>query len=94
MARPVRPMPNHGAGAEWLVTKRPDPVQEVARLFVLNVHAAMGDMSVRALGRISGVDHNTLRKVLSGDGWPDMIVVAKLEIAFQRPLWPEFVPED
>jgi len=93
MARPKRLTPNDGAGAEWLVTERPDPVQEVARQFVLNVREAMGDMSVRALGRFVGLDHNTLRKILSGDSWPDMIVVARLEIAFQRPLWPEFDPE-
>lgn len=87
-------MPNDGAGAEWLVTERPDPLQEVARQFVLNLREVAGDLSARAIGRIAGIDHNTMRKVLSGDSWPDMIVVAKLEIAFQRQLWPEFVPDE
>jgi lambda repressor-like predicted transcriptional regulator len=94
MARPPRPKPNDGAGAEWLMTKRPDPVQEVARQFVLNVKRVMGDRSVRATAKMADLDHNTLRYVLDGTAWPDMIVIAKLERAFHENLWPGLVDDD
>lgn len=71
--------------------KREDPIQEVARLFVLNVKEAMGDASIRSTAERAGIDHNTLRKVLAGDAWPDMIVIAKLERAFHKNLWPGLI---
>ena len=88
MARTPRPKPNDGAGAEWLVTERPDFVNEVARQFAINVRAAIGDASIRSVADQAGLDHNTLRRVLLGETWPDLIVIAKLERHFQTQLWP------
>jgi hypothetical protein len=88
MARTPRPKPNDGAGDSWPTVTRPDPINEVARRFVINVRDVMGDASIRSVATKADIDHNTLRKVLAGDAWPDMIVIAKLERAYNRNLWP------
>jgi hypothetical protein len=88
MARTPRPSPNEGGNGEWPTAKRADPIQEVARQFVLNVKAEMADASVRSVAKLAGLDHNTLRYVLAGDSWPDLIVIARLERHFGKPLWP------
>lgn len=88
MARPPRSKPNDGVGAEWVVTRRPDPTAEVTRRFVVNVRNAMGGSSVRATAKLAGVDHTALTRMLAGETWPDAVMIAKLERAFKRTLWP------
>ncbi|NYD76077.1 hypothetical protein [Leifsonia soli] len=39
----------------------------------------------------AGMDHNVLRLVLSGDSWPDLVTIAKLERWFGVTLWPGIV---
>lgn len=70
------------------MTKRPEFVNEVARQFALNVQAAIGNASVRSVAAQAGLNHNTLRRVLLGEQWPDLIVIAKLERHFRKQLWP------
>ncbi|WP_431246664.1 hypothetical protein [Leifsonia xyli] len=46
-----------------------------------------GDVSGReAAGRL-GVDHNSLRKVLHGDTYPDLPFIANAEIKLAKRLW-------
>jgi lambda repressor-like predicted transcriptional regulator len=66
----------------------PDPINEVARRFAVNVREVIGEASIRSVATKADIDHNTLRRVLAGDVWPDMIVIAKLERAFKQDLWP------
>ncbi|WP_290472745.1 helix-turn-helix transcriptional regulator [Leifsonia sp. 71-9] len=89
MARPPRPNPNAGSVETWPNTKLDDPIHETARQFVLNVRKAMGDASVRATAGAAGIDHNTLRYVLSGESWPDLIVISRLERSLGVRLWPD-----
>jgi transcriptional regulator with XRE-family HTH domain len=65
-----------------------DPIAEVARRFVLNLRRVMKDDSIRSVADRAEIDRNTLRRVLAGESWPDMIVIAKLERAFGVDLWP------
>jgi transcriptional regulator with XRE-family HTH domain len=51
--------------------------------------AAIGDRSLRAVGREAGLDHTTIAAVLEGDRWPDLITIARLEQALGARLWPE-----
>jgi hypothetical protein len=47
----------------------------------------MGEASIRSIARDANIDHNVLRTVLSGDSWPDLITIAKLELTLGS-LWP------
>jgi transcriptional regulator with XRE-family HTH domain len=91
MARTPRPKPNDGAGDGWPTVTQPDPINEIARRFVVNVRAVMGDASIRSVAARADIDHNTLRKILRGDTWPDLVVIAKLERAYNKNLWPGLV---
>lgn len=71
-----------------------DPIHEVARRFALNVREAMGDgTSIRSAAKLAGIDHNTLRHILDGEAWPDLVVIAKLERAFNKNLWPGLIDD-
>lgn len=67
-----------------------DPVQEAHRRFVINLKEALGDMSVRRAGQVTGVDRGTLQALLDGRSWVDAYALAKLERAFERTLWPGY----
>jgi transcriptional regulator with XRE-family HTH domain len=65
-----------------------DPTAEVARQLVQNLRAAIGERSVRAASRDSGVDHATISAILNGKSWPDLYTIAKLERGLGADLWP------
>lgn len=58
---------------------------EVAR----RLKAAIGERSLRAVAREAGLDHTTVRAVLAGDRWPDLVTIARLETALDARLWPD-----
>ncbi|WP_157696857.1 helix-turn-helix transcriptional regulator [Leifsonia sp. 21MFCrub1.1] len=91
MPRPPRPNPNAGAEDTWPDQQLDDPVHETARQFVLKVRDAMASSSIRSTATLAGIDHNTLRHVLAGESWPDLIVISRLERALGTRLWPETV---
>ncbi|GAA2056771.1 hypothetical protein GCM10009820_17390 [Leifsonia soli] len=91
MPRPHRPAPNAGDTEGWPHTERDDPIQETARRLVLNLRVQMGEASIRSVAMNAGMDHNVLRLVLSGDSWPDLVTIAKLERWFGVTLWPGIV---
>lgn len=91
--RRPRPKPNHGAGADWLANPISDPIRETARQFVLNlnkaIHQKLPGESTREAARQIGVDHNSLRRIQSGDAYPDLVFMVKAEAALHQRLWPE-----
>lgn len=90
MPRPSRPAPNAGDSDGWPSTPRPDAVSETARRLVVNVLERMGDASIRSVAREANLDHNVLRTMLSGETWPDLVTIAKLEQTL-GPVWPDIV---
>lgn len=88
MPRPPRPAPNAGDVDGWPSKRRPDPIHETARRFVLNVIEQIGEASIRSVARQAGLDHNVLRLVLAGESWPDLVTIAKLERWCGEDLWP------
>jgi len=62
-----------------------------ARQLALNLHEAMGERSLRELGREAGVHHTTIRAILMGERWADLVTIAKLEQALEVRLWPDLV---
>jgi transcriptional regulator with XRE-family HTH domain len=67
---------------------------EVARQFVLNLKAAIGDQSNRAVERLAGVNDDTIAAILQGETWPDLDIIARLEKAFGVVLWPGLVDDE
>lgn len=89
MARQPRALPAELADPPWPEHPSGDPLGEVARQFVLNVRAAVGDRSVRSVAAAAGMSHVTLLNVLAGRVWPDLYTIARLEAALDTGLWPQ-----
>lgn len=88
MGRPSRLVPAQLAGEPWPEVPANDPVAEVARLFVLNVRAAMDGQSIRSVAARVGIGNVTLLTVLAGKAWPDLATIARLEAGLGCELWP------
>lgn len=90
--RPSRPAPNTGAGPDWLAEPFADPIPETARLFAYNLKTAIeaqyGARSPREVADALGIDHNSLRKVLAGKSYPDLVFIVKVETKLNKRLWP------
>ena len=63
---------------------------EVARLIVLNLMAAVKGRGLRGVAREAGIDEKTLRQLIAGASYPDVRTVARLEVALQVALYPEW----
>jgi len=90
MPRPSRTLPKERMD-RWPDVPAADPSAEVARRFALNLRAAIGDISLRAAEKVTGVDHSTIQAILRGQTWPDLDTIAKLENGFGVSLWPGLV---
>lgn len=90
--RRPRTRPNAGAGSNWLADPFADPVQETARRFVINLQSAIDARfegeSGRTIAGILEVDHNSLRKILAGVSYPDLVFIVRMETKFNKRLWP------
>ena len=90
--RRPRPAPNTGAGADWLAEPFSDPIQETARRFAINLQKAIdsrfGGESTRTIATALDLDHNSLRKILAGFSYPDLVFNVKMESKFDKRLWP------
>ena len=64
------------------------PPAHVARQLVINLRDAMGERGLREVARAADINHSSLRSVLRGEAWPDLITIARLEDALQVGLWP------
>lgn len=87
MARPFRARPCD-LSDNWPDTPSASGVGEVARLFALNLRAAIGERSLRAAAAACDLSHVTLASILDGRVWPDLETIAKLEQGLQTRLWP------
>jgi hypothetical protein len=91
--RPLRRQPNEGAGEDWLAEAFSDPMQETARLFAINLSSAIekryGTVSGRAAASNLGIDHQSLRKILSGISYPDLPFIVNVESRLDTKLWPD-----
>lgn len=72
---------------QWPSQPSSDPTGEAARRFALNLQAAIGEKSVRAVARDAGLDEGTIRKILLGESWPDLRTMWKLESALEAHLY-------
>lgn len=72
----------------WPSTPVADPAAETARRFALNLRDALGDRSVRAVARDAGVNEGTIRHILTGSVWPDLLTISRLELALGVNLYP------
>lgn len=74
---------------EWPAAKLDgDPAAEAAQQFVARLVAAAGTLSLRGVEAATGVDHDTVARILKGDVWPDIATVANLEHGLGVDLWP------
>lgn len=74
--------------ASWPDEPSPDVVGEVARLFAINLRDAIGSRSVRAVSAECNVSHATVLHIISGEIYPDLTSMARLEQGLQIVLWP------
>lgn len=69
-----------------------DPIQETARRFAVNLQKAIedryGSASTRSVAGDLELDHNSLRKILAGFSYPDLVFIVKMESKFDKRLWP------
>jgi hypothetical protein len=79
----------------WPNNRVDDPVYERLRLFVLGLAehidaevAAGRTASRRQFAATAGLPHSTLTKLINGDGVPDGLTIAALEVACGKSLWP------
>lgn len=64
------------------------PEVEKARRLTLNLRAAIGGRSIRSVARGADLDEATLRRVLAGTVWPDLLTIARLEQTLAVDLYP------
>ena len=64
------------------------PEAEAVRLLVLALREAMGAAGLRETARAADVNHASLRRLLLGESWPDVVTLARLERALDTDLWP------
>lgn len=87
MPRTARPSPRE-LSADWPAAPSHDAAGEVARQFALNLKKAIAGKSQRAVTELTGVEHSTISRVLSGQAWPDLATIARLELGLETNLWP------
>lgn len=87
MGRTFRERPRDLSPA-WPDVASADPSGEVARQYVLNLRSAIGERSVRSVARDAELDEGTVRRVLSGDSWPDLRTISRLDECLGTQLYP------
>jgi transcriptional regulator with XRE-family HTH domain len=65
-----------------------DPAAWIAQTLARRLAEATEGMSLRAVEAMTGVDHSTISKVLTGQSWPDVATVGYLEAGVGADLWP------
>ena len=59
----------------------------LAAALAIRLRDGIGDWSIRYVGAISGLNHQTIRNILNGTTWPDLRTIARLEVALKTQLW-------
>ncbi len=88
MSTRARPEPRNDSAA-WPHEICRDPVSEKARLFAMNLRAAMGSRTLHDVEATTGVDSTILSRILGGHVWPDGYTIARLEVRLHPHLWPD-----
>lgn len=88
--RPVRRSPReHVPSGTWPDADTDgDPAAWAAQGFCRQLAAAIGGRSLRDVEAATGVDHDTVARILRGDTWPDIATLARLEHGLGVDLWP------
>lgn len=73
----------------WPEAELSEPVAVYAQDVARRLKAAVAETGYRSVGRAAGLDHTTVMSVVRGERWPDLITIAKLELALDLRLWPE-----
>lgn len=86
-----RPVTPRSGNDDWPDAACDDPDAEAVRLLTLNMSRALGrsEMSMRAVAREAGLSHSVLSRLLTGEAWPDVSTVFRLERALGERLWPD-----
>ncbi|WIE80956.1 helix-turn-helix domain-containing protein [Curtobacterium sp. MCSS17_016] len=88
MGRPARLLPVELCPAPWPEEPSDDRAAETARRLVVNLRAAMNGRTLRAVAADAGMGHVTVQRVLTGQAWPDLQTIARLEDGLDADLWP------
>lgn len=78
---------------QWPTGRIDEPV--VARYVAAvsqSLQEAIGSRPLREVARAADLQHTTVRALLAGEVWPDLVTIAKLEQALGVRLWPEGLP--
>ena len=73
---------------DWPYGTIDNPVAGYAQEVARRLAKAIGEKSFRSVARQAGVDHTTIMAVVRGERWPDLITLARLEVALEARLWP------
>jgi DNA-binding phage protein len=92
----VRPRPaDYAAEGVWPHCTLEDDAPVWAR-YALHVSGALQerlrDVNVSELQRTTGIARSTIRRIIQGETWPDVVTLAHLEEALHIRLWPEGKP--
>jgi hypothetical protein len=66
---------------DWPNEPSPDHAGETARLITLGLLEAMNGRSIRSVAKAAELNEGTLRRLISGQSWPDVRTIARLERA-------------
>jgi len=64
---------------DWPDAPSADADGETARKFALSLKHVIGDRSVRSVAALTNVSEGTIRKILAGAVWPDLLTMSRLE---------------
>ncbi len=84
------PPRSYATGGNWPNGEIDGPLAaRYAQAIALSVVNAMGNLSQRELARRADVRNTTVRDLLLGETWTDLVTLAKLEAALGVSLWPK-----
>jgi len=86
----TRPRPvDYVVNGEWPCAElEPFAPALFAQSFALRLRDTMGGRSLRETARSCDLDPMTVRAFLRGERFPDSVSITKLEVAYNRLLWP------
>jgi hypothetical protein len=86
--KPAKPRHPHEFCDDWPDLPCSDPIAEVARQVALRLRDALDGVSLREARDLTGVDHTSIADVVSGQAWPTLKTLARLEAGLGVDLWP------
>jgi len=77
---------------EWPDGTVDGPVEaRYAQALAQRLRDAIGQRSLREVGRAARIDHTTISAILAGRRWGDLVTIARLEQALGQSLWPDLI---